>query len=209
MNVPTSTLMTSLQQRDRAPSLGSVIEDLIETRHPATVGQLARMLREMGPLDEEAYVAQIRSMKQRGSFTLSPPSYEIYSVLDYLLTPTVSGWFWATFFLTLLAVAVVYFTPGSIPLGIIRWVFGLVLIVSPGYATMKLLFPYSQMPQHQLLALAVALSLAITPIIGFALNFTPWGIRFIPIVVSLGAFTILTVTIAASRSYFATVQRQE
>lgn len=209
MNAPTSIFTTNLQQGDRAPSLHRMIEDIIKTRHPATVGQMARMLRELGSLDEEAYVDEIKSMCEEGSFKLSRPSYEIFSLLDYLLKPTVSGWFWATLLLTCLAIGVVYFTPNFIPLSIIRWIFGLILVFSPGYATIKLLFPHSNMPRHQLLGLSVALSLAVTPIIGFILNFTPWGIRFIPIVISLGAFTILTSTAAASRTYFALIQRQD
>ncbi|WP_276282386.1 DUF1616 domain-containing protein [Halorussus caseinilyticus] len=50
------------------------------------------------------------------------------------------------------------------------------------------------------LALSVGLSLVVVPLVGVALNFTPFGIRLVPVVVSVGAFT-------AAASVFAAVRR--
>lgn len=50
-------------------------------------------------------------------------------------------------------------------------------------------------------ALSFGLSIAIVPLIGLALNFTPFGIRLVPIVVSLSAFTIITTAVAALRRW--------
>ena len=50
-------------------------------------------------------------------------------------------------------------------------------------------------------ALAFGLSIAITPLIGLALNFTPWGIRLTPIMVALTAFTLVATGIAAYRRW--------
>lgn len=48
-------------------------------------------------------------------------------------------------------------------------------------------------------ALSFGLSIAIVPLIGLVLNFTPWGIRLVPILVSLSLFTVVAVAIAAVR----------
>lgn len=48
-------------------------------------------------------------------------------------------------------------------------------------------------------ALSFGLSIAIVPLIGLVLNFTPWGIRLTPIVVSLTAFILAATVIAAQR----------
>ena len=48
-------------------------------------------------------------------------------------------------------------------------------------------------------ALSFGLSIAITPLIGLGLNFTPFGIRLVPIVLSIGGFTLITTGIAATR----------
>ncbi|MEM2111046.1 MAG: DUF1616 domain-containing protein, partial [Candidatus Bathyarchaeia archaeon] len=49
--------------------------------------------------------------------------------------------------------------------------------------------------------LSLAISFALIPIFGLILNYTPWGIRLTPILVSLLAFTIISSTIAVIREY--------
>jgi len=51
------------------------------------------------------------------------------------------------------------------------------------------------------LFLGVGLSLVIVPFVGLALNFTPWGIRLLPISLILFFFTMTTLTIAIYREY--------
>ncbi|SEU04969.1 DUF1616 domain-containing protein [Natrinema hispanicum] len=48
-------------------------------------------------------------------------------------------------------------------------------------------------------ALSFGLSIAIVPLIGLVLNFTPWGIRLVPIVVSVSGFTLVSAAVAAER----------
>jgi uncharacterized membrane protein len=50
-------------------------------------------------------------------------------------------------------------------------------------------------------ALAFGLSIAIVPLIGLGLNFTPWGIRLVPIVIALDAFTVISTVVAARRRW--------
>lgn len=50
-------------------------------------------------------------------------------------------------------------------------------------------------------ALSFGLSIAIVPLIGLVLNFTPWGIRLLPIVITVSVFTLLSVVIAAQRRW--------
>jgi uncharacterized membrane protein len=50
-------------------------------------------------------------------------------------------------------------------------------------------------------ALSFGLSIAIVPLIGLALNFTPFGIRLVPIVVSISAFTLVATAVAAIRRW--------
>ena len=48
-------------------------------------------------------------------------------------------------------------------------------------------------------ALSFGLSIAIVPLIGLVLNFTPWGIRLTPIAVAVAGFTLSSVAVAAQR----------
>lgn len=50
-------------------------------------------------------------------------------------------------------------------------------------------------------ALSFGLSIAIVPLIGLVLNFTPWGIRLVPIAVSVSLFTAGSVVVAAVRRW--------
>jgi uncharacterized membrane protein len=50
-------------------------------------------------------------------------------------------------------------------------------------------------------ALAFGLSIAIVPLIGLVLNFTPWGIRLMPIMLSLSGFTVIAAAVAAHRRW--------
>lgn len=50
-------------------------------------------------------------------------------------------------------------------------------------------------------ALSFGLSIAIVPLIGLVLNFTPWGIRLAPILTALSSFTIIAAIIAARRRW--------
>ena len=48
-------------------------------------------------------------------------------------------------------------------------------------------------------ALSFGLSIAVVPLIGLVLNFTPWGIRLVPILASVSGFTLIAVAVAAVR----------
>ena len=50
-------------------------------------------------------------------------------------------------------------------------------------------------------ALAFGTSIAIVPLIGLVLNFTPWGIRLAPIVISVSGFTLTASAVAARRRW--------
>ena len=50
-------------------------------------------------------------------------------------------------------------------------------------------------------ALSFGLSIAIVPLIGLVLNFTPWGIRLAPVALSVSVFTLVSVAIAAQRRW--------
>ena len=61
----------------------------------------------------------------------------------------------------------------------------------PGYTLIAALFPkIGDLDGIERTALSFGLSIAVVPLIGLGLNYTPWGIRLIPVVVSLAIFTV-------------------
>jgi uncharacterized membrane protein len=61
----------------------------------------------------------------------------------------------------------------------------------PGYALIAALFPRKvDLDGIERIALSFGLSIAVVPLIGLGLNYTPWGIRLTPVVISLAIFTV-------------------
>jgi uncharacterized membrane protein len=83
----------------------------------------------------------------------------------------------------------------------LRVLFALPMILFiPGYVLIAALFPGKEdLDGIERFALSFGLSIAVVPLIGLFLNYTPWGIRLEPIVVSLVIFTAVMVLIAQYR----------
>jgi uncharacterized membrane protein len=72
----------------------------------------------------------------------------------------------------------------------------LLVLFVPGYVLVAALFPGSITPEKpeidwiERIALSFGLSIAVVPLLGLLLNFTPFGIRFAPIVATIALFTV-------------------
>jgi len=96
----------------------------------------------------------------------------------------------------LLAVVIAFFPPSTA-----RTILGLpFLLFFPGYTLMAALFPKKgSLGGVERMALSFGLSIAVVPLIGLVLNFSPWGIRLDPILISLAVFIIVTSGVAYYR----------
>ena len=198
-------------RKDSQLSARELVENALRLRHPLTVRQLVKLVTTEGGLAEYHATAIVTEMAADGSLTLQEPEYQLKSPWDYFLSPTLSMWLWASSGAVAFAVAAILLVPDSFPLGLVRWAAGSVLaLLLPGYALLQLLFPTRKaMDSLEHFALDVGLSLALVPVIGLVLNFTPWGIRFIPVTISISAFTIVLLTGAALRKYSAVRKQNE
>ncbi|EJG08233.1 protein of unknown function DUF1616 [Methanofollis liminatans DSM 4140] len=81
---------------------------------------------------------------------------------------------------------------------VLRVVFGLPMVLFiPGYALIAALFPAKDdLDGIERVALSFGLSIAVVPLIGLALNYTPWGIRLDPILTALVIFTFAMIAAA-------------
>ena len=65
------------------------------------------------------------------------------------------------------------------------------MLFLPGYSLIAALFPRKDdLDAIERIALSFGLSIAITPLLGLALNYTPFGIRLSPVLIVLSIFTI-------------------
>jgi uncharacterized membrane protein len=83
----------------------------------------------------------------------------------------------------------------------IRTILGLVMVLFlPGYALIAALFiEKDDLDGIERIALSFGLSIAVVPLLGLGLNFTPFGIRLVPILITLTVFTTIMAVIAYLR----------
>ena len=83
----------------------------------------------------------------------------------------------------------------------VRVVLGLLLVLFlPGYSLVAALFPRrDDLDGIERIALSFGLSIAVVPLIGLALNYTPFGIRLVPVLLGLSLFTVLLAVVAGVR----------
>ena len=98
--------------------------------------------------------------------------------------------------ITILLIPLVLFTDGPA-----RIVIGIGFVIFfPGYALLSVLFPrHTDLGGIERIALSFGTSIAIVPLIGLILYYTPWGIRLIPVLVTLSTFIIAVSLIACFR----------
>jgi len=96
----------------------------------------------------------------------------------------------------------------SPPIVYIRYLLGSIFILwLPGYTFIKALFPTqvpiktsSESPDTiERVVLSIGMSLALVPIVGLLLNYTPWGIRLAPVTLSLLGLSVTFATVAMIR----------
>ena len=88
-----------------------------------------------------------------------------------------------------------------LPPNILRTILGtLFVLFFPGYVLMVTLFPRKgQMGGVERIALSFGMSIAVVPLLGLILNYTPWGIRLESILCSVASFVFITSIIAHFR----------
>ncbi len=123
------------------------------------------------------------------------------TIRDILLTPlALDMWFvYAVTVLTILLTVV--FNVRTPPALYLRYIVGsLFVLFIPGYSLVQCLYPLrEELTDLERLALGLGLSLAIVPLVGLILNYTPFGIRLKPTVVSLSVLSLGLITGAVIR----------
>lgn len=83
----------------------------------------------------------------------------------------------------------------------LRTILGIPMVLFlPGYSLIAMLFPRkSDLDGMERLALSFGLSIAVVPLIGLGLNFTPFGIRLVPVLLCISSFTLVMCALAYLR----------
>lgn len=194
------------------------IIQIISEKRPQNVKQLIALAEEELKLPEQELLELILKLQSEGKITFKKPPRPIGSLPAYLKTEQ-AVWFWVTTLTAITTTVVVFVIPGDFyPWAYIRHALGAIFVLwLPGYTFIKVLFPEwaeiktSEKSLYTVLriALSIGMSLALVPIVGLLLNYTPWGIRLTPIVLSLLALTMAFATAALLREYQAALKTKK
>ena len=187
------------------------IIQIAKEKNPENVTQLIRLTKEKLPLPEKRILTHILRLQEKGKIQLQPHPTRTPEKLATYLRSNQSYWYWTTTILTLTTVLVIFVIPeNAFPLVYARYVVGSIYVLwLPGYTFIKALFPTKvpiqtgseDLDKIERVALSIGMSIALVPIVGLLLNYTPWGIRLTPITISLLALTITFATAAIIREH--------
>jgi len=184
----------------------------IAEKGPVSVSELYEALTvKDSSLTKTKLVEVVRGLTEQGKADLEDIPPAIGSFGEYLQLWERNLWFYGSLAMSLATLLIIYVVPSEFPFVTLRWVFGsLFVLFIPGYVTVEALFTEErQLDSIERFALSVGLSLALVPLVGFLLNYTPWGIRLNPIVISLTVLTVGLAMIAVTRRYGASTYKKE
>lgn len=124
------------------------------------------------------------------------------SLKNYILSSN-SLWFWTIITTAVVSTILIFVIPESLyPVNFIRYVLGSFFsLFIPGYVFVKILFPVKELDFVSQIALSIGLSIILVSILGLFLNYTPLGVRIIPLAVSLLVMTFAFSMLAIKREY--------
>ena len=200
-----------MNQNPAEDSLTRTIIQLIEEKEPTNVQQLIDLAEEKTSLPEQLIIERVLRLQSQGKIKLkAPPTRPPQKLAAYLKTKE-ANWYWTTIILITITTFTVFTIPeNAYPLVYLRYVLGAVFVLwLPGYSFIKALFPEENQTKKaakpldpiERIALSLGMSLALVPIVGLLLNYTPWGIRLTPIVLSLLSLTAIFATAAIIREH--------
>jgi len=183
-------------ERNGAADVQALYDALIERNASVTKVEVADLVQRLAEQDKVA-LEDI------------PPATK--SLSEYLRLWERNLWLYTSLVVSFATVLVIYVMPAEFPFLALRWVLGFVFVLFiPGYVTVEALFPKGrELDSIERFALSVGLSLALVPLVGLLLNYTPWGIRLTPMVISLTILTVGLAVIALARQYRISAERRE
>jgi len=180
-----------------------VLIDVVGNEHPETLEEALKLVRLRFPETEEAVVKRVLRLESEGKILFEKAAAVVPSSLTGYFLSGLALWFWVVFGFAAVATVMVFLVPeNAFPVVYARYVFGSVFVLFlPGYSLIRALFGGKELDSIERFALSVGLSLALVPMAGLLLNYTPWGIRTTPVTLSLLGLTLVFSSAAVIRDY--------
>jgi hypothetical protein len=185
-----------VEEREPNPLEGAVMEHLNET----TIELVNHVAAEKGVRFEAAARGLNRAVEDEKVHLVDPRPPR--GLLGYWFS-LYSSWFWLVEGFVILVLASIYLIPLLYPYYYLRYLVGAVFVLFvPGYVLIEALYPKAdELDRLERFALDVGLSIAVVPLVGLVLNYTPWGIRLDPIFASLSMLVLVLGLVGVWRKY--------
>jgi uncharacterized membrane protein len=195
-----------------------IIMEIIKTEQPQTTQELIKLTQQKTSLNQKDIEKLIIQLENENKLKFTKKQTTIPTAVAKYTLSTNASWYWITIALATATAITVFTVPeDAYPIIYLRNVLGVIFVLFlPGYAFIKLLFPWNvpiqtgneNLDRIERIALSFGMSLALTPIVGLILNYTPLGIRVAPITLSLLALTAVFATAAVIREHQIRVNTQ-
>ena len=169
-------------------------------------------------LDKKQAPNRVRRQIKEGKILLKKSSKSTSKTLKEYLLSSSAYWFWITIAVAFATSSIVFFVPEDVyPVAYTRIALGVVFIFwLPGYTFIKALFSgrapvktsSEELDSIVRIALSIGMSMAMVPIVGLILNYTPFGVTLTPITLSLLALTVAFAAAGIIRQQQATIRSQ-
>lgn len=200
--------------RKKGPNPSTVeqcIIQIVKEENTATVEEIIKLIQQKHSLSQKEIMKYILNLQRQGKLNLKEkPFPSSPTIRGYFLSPQIY-WYWITISLAMATLAAVLIIPkNSFPALYIQSILGAIYVLwLPGYSFTKALFPTrvpistgkKELDHIERIVLSVGMSLALVPLVGLILYYTPWEITLVTITLSLLAVTVPLSTIALIRGY--------
>ena len=193
------------------PQLKDLILETVKTEKPQNTHQLVQLMQQRHNILPDATTKLLMELENESLLNFTKKQQSTPTNIKNYFNSKNAAWFWITIAIAAATTAAVFTIPETAyPMVYLRQALGIVFVLFlPGFTFIKVLFPKKtpiktsseELDKIERIALSIGMSLALVPIVGLILNYTPWGIRLAPITLSLLALTVAFATAAVMREY--------
>jgi hypothetical protein len=189
----------------------SLILEVVAKEKPENMEKLNQLMLQQTRLNPKSTTQLIIELENEGKLYFAKPEKPTpASAREYVFSQK-ALWYWGIIALSIATTISVFTIPdAAYPIAYVRNFLGIILVLFlPGYTFIKALFPTTvpvktsseSLDNIERIALSIGMSLALVPMVGLILYYTPWGIRLTPITLSLLALTAICATAALLREH--------
>jgi hypothetical protein len=183
--------------------LKALILKFIVEKKPETVEDLIDMILTQKTVNKKLLIENIMTLRKEGKLSFKEKPKIAYLSFQNFLSSSESLWFWIILALTLSSGIIITITPidGS-QFIYTRYLFGFLFVTFlPGYSFVKAIFTKKEIGHLEQIVFSIVLSITFDVLLGLFLNYTPWGITLIPLVLGLLSITLLFAIIGVIREF--------